>query len=399
MKRLNPSGQPQWLAHLVGRTGITNDTSDPGFGIDAEFVGTEAILKLRGEVDLSTAPELGVFLDRAIDRGTLFVVLDLADLKFMDGSGLRVIGTSAKRLVNSGGALTIRSPSVMVSRLLDIVGLAEFVRIERPELLPETPGLQQTHDDLKNSTATDRSGFAGILGKVATVPSNDELVNSVLRLVVAIARATIGGADGVSVSLRRHGRLSTVAASDQIILDMDASQYGTGEGPCVDASMSGHGFHAESLDRETRWPSFTPMARALGINAILSSPLQSKNSPVGALNIYSRTPSAFAVKDQDLASLIAREASLVLSDVQADVTDRQIEGRFAGPLRTREIISQAQGVMMERDGIDEESAYTALRRLSLIDSTPLRDRAQDTLDSVRRHPVVTTERLSEHNDG
>ena len=59
--------------------------------------------------------------------------------------------------------------------------------------------------------------------------------STALRL--AVERATVGGADGVSVSLRRHG-LAPVAASDQTISDMDANQYATGEGgPCVDASV------------------------------------------------------------------------------------------------------------------------------------------------------------------
>jgi len=89
-------------------------------------------------------------------------------------------------------------------------------------------------------------------------PADPDVVDGVLRLVVALARASVGGADGVSVSLRRHGRLATVAASDQTISDMDASQYATGEGPCVDASVNGRWFHAESLDSETRWPAFTP---------------------------------------------------------------------------------------------------------------------------------------------
>jgi len=136
-----------------------------------------------------------------------------------------------------------------------------------------------------------------------------------------------GGADGVSVSLRRHGRLATVAASDQTISDMDAIQYATGEGPCVDASVEGRWFHAESLDTEFRWPAFMPGALALGINSILSSPLLARDKPVGALNIYSHTESAFAPKDQELASVFAAQASVILTDAGLDVTDEQLASR------------------------------------------------------------------------
>ena len=94
----------------------------------------------------------------------------------------------------------------------------------------------------------------------APLPTADDLIDATLRLVVALARVTVPAADGVSVSLRRSGHLATVAASDQTVLDMDAEQYATGEGPCVDASREGVGFHAMSLDAEVRWPAFTPLA-------------------------------------------------------------------------------------------------------------------------------------------
>jgi GAF domain-containing protein len=150
------------------------------------------------------------------------------------------------------------------------------------------------------------------------VPADDDLVDAALRLVVALARATVSGADGVSVSLRRHGRLATVAASDQTISDMDRDQYATGEGPCVDASNNGRWFHVESLAHETRWPSFTPRARKLGINTILSTPLLAHSQPVGALNIYSRTRAAFSVKEQELASVFATEASVILTATRTE---------------------------------------------------------------------------------
>lgn len=39
---------------------------------------------------------------------------------------------------------------------------------------------------------------------------------------MALASATLGSAEGGSVSLRRRGRVATVAWTDQNLLDMDA---------------------------------------------------------------------------------------------------------------------------------------------------------------------------------
>jgi GAF domain-containing protein len=164
---------------------------------------------------------------------------------------------------------------------------------------------------------------------------------------------------------------------------MDADQYATGEGPCVDASVKGHWFHAESLDTETRWPAFTPRARALGIKAILSSPLRATGQPVGALNIYSRAASTFNVTDQQAAANFAEKASVILSDAHIDVGDRQMAIRFQEALRSREVLSLAKGIIMERDGTDEEDAFNSLLRNSLRQGTTLRARAEAVVHSVR----------------
>jgi transcriptional regulator with GAF, ATPase, and Fis domain len=199
----------------------------------------------------------------------------------------------------------------------------------------------------------------------------------------------VSGADGVSVSLLRNGVLSTVAASDQTIMAMDADQYATGEGPCVDASLKGHWFHAESLDTETRWPSFTPRARGLGIKAILSSPLKAFEQPVGALNIYSRTADTFEIKDQETAAIFAHKASVILSDARAHVSESQMALRYKEALHSRKTIALATGVIMEREGVDEEDAFTALLRLSLYHGEALRDRAETMVLSTRQPEQVT----------
>jgi GAF domain-containing protein len=193
----------------------------------------------------------------------------------------------------------------------------------------------------------------------------------------------------VSVSLHRHGHLTTVAASDRTIEEMDAAQYDTGQGPCVDASLEGQRFYSEALDVEQRWPSFTPRARALGINAILSSPLLASERPVGALNIYSRSPSAFGPDDRRLASVFASEASVIVADVGTDVSEDQEELRIRAALRTRQIIAQAQGVLMERQGIAEDMAYRSLLVFSQTTGRPLRDRAIEIVTSTTPSAVPT----------
>jgi len=353
------------------------------FAVWVGFAGTEVIVSIRGEVDLLTAPELGAIVGSMIAGGHRSLVLDLAACDFMDASGLGVIADAMSRLKSTGGVLTIRSPSPLVVRMLDITGLDTMPVIEGSGPVPGHLGPEQIDGAPALRLRAERMG-SGRLGQVRALAVDDGVVDGALKLVVAPARSTAGGADGVSVSLRRHGRLATVAASDQTISDMDADQYATGEGPCVDASVQGRWFHAENLDTETRWPAFTPRAWTLGINAILSSPLVARDQPVGALNIYSRTAVAFAPKDQELASTFASEASEIMAVAGLDASDDELASALHQAEEARRTIALAQGVIMERDGIHTDSAYIQLLKFSQWTSRPLRERAEDVVVSTRR---------------
>ena len=78
-------------------------------------------LTLIGELDLATAGELQGTLDTLAPDGDL--VIDLADLEYLDAAGLRVIVRSAGHVK---GDVLLRSPTGIVRRLLDAVGVGRI---------------------------------------------------------------------------------------------------------------------------------------------------------------------------------------------------------------------------------------------------------------------------------
>jgi anti-anti-sigma factor len=350
----------------------------------AGLADDQAVLTVRGEVDFKSAPQLDVLFDAVTASAYPSVVLDPTGMDSIDPAGLTVIVTAASSLIASGDQLTIRSSLSEIARVLDSSWLAGLISLELPGPSLERLGPEQAIPDSAISLRVALPDVAQHLSRAKVVPANDGAIDGALRLAVALARTMVDGADGASVTLRRDGRLGTVAASDQTVSDMDANQYATGEGPCVDAAIEGRRFHAQSLEEETRWPAFTPRARALGISAILSSPLLAEGQPVGALNIYSRTAAAFGAKEQELASVFATEASNILSDAGVQMNDDQMTGRFEGALRTREIIAETQGVIIERQDVGEDDAFDILRRFSQRSGRPLSraGRGRDGLGSA-----------------
>ncbi|HVC25915.1 MAG TPA: ANTAR domain-containing protein [Acidimicrobiales bacterium] len=354
------------------------------FGVSITVDGDEVAVSVRGEIDPATAPAFGAALESAAAQGGHSVALMLSDLTSIDTIGLDIVATTAQRLSSEGRALVIRSAPPPILRTLTIAGISTEVLLGDDDSGARRLGPEQPTGTPRSRVTVRAPKAAHYVRQVMAIPADADVVDGSLRLVVALARATIGGADGVSVSLRRHGRLATVAATDRTISAMDAGQYATGEGPCVAAAAAGRWFHVADLGAEVRWPAFTPAARALGIRSILSSPLLSRDIPVGALNIYSRTADAFASVDQELAALFAAQTSLILGDAGVVVSDAQLAERLQEAMRGRQTIALAQGVIMEREGVDEMGAYTVLRTCSQQASQPLRSWAREVVESAAR---------------
>jgi GAF domain-containing protein len=71
-------------------------------------------------------------------------------------------------------------------------------------------------------------------------------------------------------------------------------------------------FYAEDLRSDLRWPTFAPLADAVGIRSMLALPL-SADARLGALNLYARFPIAFGVVDRAQAAILASLSSLALT--------------------------------------------------------------------------------------
>jgi len=116
----------------------------PSFDLITRFLPDSVVVAVRGEIDLLTAPALEALVAALMDLGHLDLVLDLAELDFMDAQGLRVLAAASARLHSTTGSLTIRSPSAAVRRVLDVAAMTDLVerrpvRAEVTTLGPEQP--------------------------------------------------------------------------------------------------------------------------------------------------------------------------------------------------------------------------------------------------------------------
>jgi anti-anti-sigma factor len=82
-------------------------------------------LRVRGELDIASAPDLARALDVLVPAEQRVLVLDLAELTFLDCAGMRPIRSALCALRCQGGTLVIRHPQPLVERALRLAGLGE----------------------------------------------------------------------------------------------------------------------------------------------------------------------------------------------------------------------------------------------------------------------------------
>jgi anti-anti-sigma factor len=83
-------------------------------------------ITLEGELDLAAVPELEDAIAEALTGREPLIVLDLADLAFIDSTGLRLLLGLRGAVGERGGRLLLARVSDPVRRLLHITGLVEW---------------------------------------------------------------------------------------------------------------------------------------------------------------------------------------------------------------------------------------------------------------------------------
>ncbi len=217
------------------------------------------------------------------------------------------------------------------------------------------------------------------LQKLSSLLESEDALEKTLQSVVDLSTGTLPGCDAAGVTLRIDGKKTTAAASDEYTLEIDKIQYDLDEGPCLAALEESEFKKIDAVSEESRWPEFCRRAAEKGFRSSLSFPLKS-NGTVGALNIYATEERAFGEDDIGVAKIFARQASIALANAQTYVAARRLSDQLNEALKSRDMIGQAKGILMEREGVSDEEAFEMLKTISQNSNVKLRDIAQRLIE-------------------
>ncbi|MHA7240412.1 GAF and ANTAR domain-containing protein [Arthrobacter sp. TMS1-12-1] len=208
--------------------------------------------------------------------------------------------------------------------------------------------------------------FGHIRGRLLTEQTAHDAVDGLAEAAVGIIRS----AEGAGVSLiDTAGRRVSVGATSNAVLDADALQYEFGEGPCLSAWATGAPIYVADTRADDRWARWMTAAARNGIRSCLSVPLVKQEAALGAMKVYSASPDAFSDVDRRLLLNLARSAAALLGHIQTDDLPQRAGNELKAALASRDTIGITCGILMERHGIDRETAMAELIDLATSTGT------------------------------
>jgi anti-sigma B factor antagonist len=98
-------------------------------GLEVSERGKYAVLSVRGEVDVYTAPRFRERLIELVSEGKQQIIVDLEGVDFLDSTGLGVLVGGLKRLRSHDGDLSLVCTQSRILKVFEITGLTKVFSI------------------------------------------------------------------------------------------------------------------------------------------------------------------------------------------------------------------------------------------------------------------------------
>ena len=133
-----------------------------------------------------------------------------------------------------------------------------------------------------------------------------------------------------------------------------------------------------TLDQH-RWPVFAAAALSAGFRSVAAVPLRLRTETIGALNMFQVAPHPMPLNDRRLAQALADVATIGILQRRSTHRSALMAEQLQHALNSRIVIEQAKGVLAERNGVDMDAAFTALRRYARNHNRKLSELAMDVV--------------------
>lgn len=120
-------------------TPVPGSTSSPAPPAACQHTGDTLLVTLAGEIDAVTGPRVVELLRTRLTGVTRHVVVDLAQVDFIDVAGLRGLLTAVRLVTGHGATAVMRDPRPHIRWLLRFTDTAPIL-LDEPQGHPAGPG-------------------------------------------------------------------------------------------------------------------------------------------------------------------------------------------------------------------------------------------------------------------
>lgn len=203
-----------------------------------------------------------------------------------------------------------------------------------------------------------------------------------LSPTAAAAACEVLGVDGISAGVGTGLQgAALVWSGDEVGSALEDRQFTLGEGPGLDAIMSGAPVLVPDLaDTGDRWPGFAGIAAELGVRAVFAFPLRIGAISVGVLVAHRATAGSLTLERLSDALALADVVAGTLLERQSTngVAGRTPAG-WAGPETYRAEVHQATGMISVQLGVPLAEALVRLRAHAWAEGRLVGDVAADVV--------------------
>jgi len=244
-----------------------------------------------------------------------------------------------------------------------------------------TSSARTTSSEAHDEQEDDLHAAIAALSRLAT---GKLVLEDLLTEVATFAVSAVPGADGAGLALIEADRSDTVVTTADFVQQVDDTQYGLGQGPCISAAREARTITSGSLGADARWPLFGGRVARLGVHSALSMPLLTPGGVIGALNIYAHDENAFDDRAARLAELFAVPAAIAVQNAQVLDQTRRLASQLEHAVHTRGTIDRAVGIIISRTGVTPDEALARLRSLSQTEHRKLTAVADTIVEEAAR---------------
>lgn len=241
-----------------------------------------------------------------------------------------------------------------------------------PRITASQPKQKKQTKKTRKVAANSNKQVIDALRKISETITSDLYLEDMLKLIVTITAEVMDSKICSLMLLDQTTHELSVKATQSISEEyLKKPNLKLGQGIAGIVAQQGKPIAVLDITKDERYLN-REIAKKEHLTSLLSVPLVCKGKVTGVLNNYTEKPHVFTDSEIAILTAVAQQAAIVIEHFRLIVESKVIKEE----LESRKMIERAKGILMQRQGLSEDEAYTKIRRYSMDNRKNMRDVAE-----------------------